>query len=179
MHLFVFDSDENEVPIFVCTLAFPFAPCPLHIYEPRYRLMLRRAIESGSKQFGMCMYVERTPYHFTEYGCMLEIKNYQFTRDGRAIVATVGGRRFRVMKVINRDGYYVAHVNWVSDKRVESEEEKQELQILHDEVYELSKRWYSFIPALQKQKIREIYGISEMPTPEVDIQANGKLIIKF
>ncbi len=105
---------------------------------------------------------------------MLEIKNYQFTRDGRAIVATVGGRRFRVVKVINRDGYYVANVTWVSDKRVEDEEEKLELQILHDEVYALSKRWHGCIPALQKQKIREIYGLSEMPTPEDDIQANGK-----
>jgi hypothetical protein len=42
-------SNENEIPIFVCTLALPFAPCPLHIYEPRYRLMLRRAIDFGSK----------------------------------------------------------------------------------------------------------------------------------
>ena len=73
--------------------------------------MLRRAIESGSKQFGMCMYSDRTPYRFTEYGCMLEIQNYQFTRDGRAIVATVGGRRFKVVSTSMRDGYNVAKVS--------------------------------------------------------------------
>lgn len=165
-------NNENEVPIFVCTLALPFAPCPLHIYEPRYRLMLRRAIEAGSNQFGMCMYGESTPYHFTEYGCMLEIQNYQFTRDGRAVVATVGGRRFKVIKVNNKDGYYVAKVAWVIDKRVEDEAEKAELQSLHDEVYTLATNWYSFIPAPQKQKIFEIYGISEMPVPEENIQDN-------
>lgn len=86
--------------------------------------MLRRAIEAGSNQFGMCMYGESTPYHFTEYGCMVEIQNYQFTRDGRAVVATVGGRRFKVIKVNNKDGYYVAKVAWVVDKRVEDEAEK-------------------------------------------------------
>lgn len=117
-------GDENEIPVFVCTLALPFAPCPLHIYEPRYRLMLRRAIETGRKQFGMCMYSERTPYHYTEYGCMLEIQTYQFTRDGRSIVTTVGGRRFRVLKSGTKDGYNVAKVEWVKDVRVEDEHEK-------------------------------------------------------
>lgn len=165
-------NDENEIPIFVCTLALPFAPCPLHIYEPRYRLMLRRAIETDTRQFGMCMYGESTPYRFTEYGCMLEIRNYQFTRDGRAVVATVGGRRFRVMKVSNKDGYYVAKIQWVSDKRVEDEQEKSQLQALHDEVYQLSLNWYSLIPLPQKKKIRDIYGINDMPEPDEDIQSN-------
>ena len=36
------------LPIFVCSLALPHAPCPLHIFEPRYRLMIRRALESGA-----------------------------------------------------------------------------------------------------------------------------------
>ena len=117
-------SSENEIPVFVCTLALPFAPCPLHIYEPRYRLMLRRAIESGSKQFGMCMYSEKTPYRFTEYGCMLEIRSHQFTRDGRAVVATIGGRRFKVLNSSTKDGYTVAQVEWVKDIRVENEQEK-------------------------------------------------------
>jgi Lon protease-like protein len=117
-------ADENEISVFVCTLALPFAPCPLHIYEPRYRLMLRRAIETGKKQFGMAMYSERTPYRFSEYGCMLEIQTYQFTRDGRSIVTTIGGRRFRVLKSGTKDGYNVAKVEWVKDIKVEDEAEK-------------------------------------------------------
>ena len=52
-------SDTTEdVPIFVCTLAFPSQPCPLHIFEPRYRLMVRQCMESGSQQFGMCLHDE-------------------------------------------------------------------------------------------------------------------------
>ena len=116
-------SNENEIPIFVCTLALPFAPCPLHIYEPRYRLMLRRAIDYGSKQFGMCMYTERTPNHITEYGCLLEIQNHQFTRDGRAIISTIGRNRFKILSSKTKDGYIVAQVEWVKDVRVESVQE--------------------------------------------------------
>lgn len=51
----VASDTSEEVPIFVCTLAFPTLPCPLHIFEPRYRLMVRQCMESGSHQFGMCV----------------------------------------------------------------------------------------------------------------------------
>jgi len=55
---FVFSIDSStqpEIPIFVCTLAYPKIPCPLHIFEPRYRLMIRRCMESGVRKFGMCI----------------------------------------------------------------------------------------------------------------------------
>lgn len=48
------DSRVPEVPVFVCTLALPSIPCPLHVFEPRYRLMIRRCMETGTREFGMC-----------------------------------------------------------------------------------------------------------------------------
>lgn len=36
-------------------MAFPTVPCPLHIFEPCYRLMIRRCIETGTNCFGMCL----------------------------------------------------------------------------------------------------------------------------
>ena len=41
------------LPIFVCTLAFPGVPCPLHVFEPRHRLLLRRCIRKRKGVFGM------------------------------------------------------------------------------------------------------------------------------
>lgn len=49
-------SLTKNIPIFVCTMSFPGIPCPLHVFEPRYRLMIRRCQESGSRRFGMCIY---------------------------------------------------------------------------------------------------------------------------
>lgn len=43
------------MPIFVCTMAYPTVPCPLHVFEPRYRLMIRRCMDAGTRQFGMCI----------------------------------------------------------------------------------------------------------------------------
>lgn len=44
---------EPRVPVFVCTTAYPSIHCPLFIYEPRYRLMVRRCVEAGTRQFGI------------------------------------------------------------------------------------------------------------------------------
>ena len=44
----------NQIPVFVCTLSFPNISCPLHVFEPRYRLMIRRCMEGGTREFGMC-----------------------------------------------------------------------------------------------------------------------------
>ena len=46
--------ESEELPMFVCTLAYPGIPCPLHVFEPRYRLMIRRCLETESRRFGMC-----------------------------------------------------------------------------------------------------------------------------
>lgn len=48
-----------DVPVFVCTVAFPSVPCPLFVYEPRYRLMVRRCVESGSRQFAIVACLEQ------------------------------------------------------------------------------------------------------------------------
>ncbi|PKU36711.1 hypothetical protein llap_12987 [Limosa lapponica baueri] len=49
-------SLTKNIPIFVCTMSFPGIPCPLHVFEPRYRLMIRRCQETGTRRFGMCIY---------------------------------------------------------------------------------------------------------------------------
>lgn len=40
-------SSTLDTPIFVCTLAWPSLPTYIHIFEPRYRLMMRRVMEIG------------------------------------------------------------------------------------------------------------------------------------
>jgi Lon protease-like protein len=54
------ESVTFETPIFVCVLALPYCVCLLHVFEPRYRLMMRRTIETESRTFGMCAYDEDT-----------------------------------------------------------------------------------------------------------------------
>ena len=49
----------EQIAIFVCTTAFPTTACPLFVFEPRYRLMVRRCLESGVRQFGIAACINR------------------------------------------------------------------------------------------------------------------------
>lgn len=50
---------SEQIAVFVCTTAFPCVACPLFVYEPRYRLMVRRCVESGVRQFGIAACLNR------------------------------------------------------------------------------------------------------------------------
>ncbi|KAJ4322092.1 hypothetical protein N0V94_002560 [Neodidymelliopsis sp. IMI 364377] len=110
-----------NTPLFICTLAMPAMPTFLHVFEPRYRLMMRRVLE-GNRQFGMVMYNRTSSSQgelgsvpFLEYGTLLEIINYELLRDGRSFVETRGIGRFKVRAHGMLDGYNVAGVERVED----------------------------------------------------------------
>ncbi|XP_040201043.1 LON peptidase N-terminal domain and RING finger protein 1-like isoform X3 [Rana temporaria] len=157
----------SNVPIFVCTVAFPGVPCPLHVFEPRYRLMMRRCLETGTKSFGMCLY--ESGKSFADYGCMLEILHLDYLPDGRSLVETIGKRRFRVLQRGQLDGYHKAEIEYLSDMKVEGEE-LDELQRLHDMVYQQLEECFS----QQRGSLpRRIFMHHTSPPPKEDsIQAS-------
>ncbi|KAL1609958.1 hypothetical protein SLS60_001623 [Paraconiothyrium brasiliense] len=114
-------DDDLNTPLFVCTLSLPTMPTFLHVFEPRYRLMMRRCIE-GNRQFGMVMYNRNSapqgdmgPTQFLEYGTLLEIVNLELLRDGRSFVETRGIGRFKIRRHGMFDGYHMARVERVED----------------------------------------------------------------
>ncbi|KAM9330014.1 LON peptidase N-terminal domain and RING finger protein 1 [Gastrophryne carolinensis] len=155
----------ENVPMFVCTMAYPTVPCPLHVFEPRYRLMIRRCLETGTRQFGMC--ISDPEKSFADYGCMLQIRHVHFLPDGRSVVDTIGGRRFRVLNRGMRDGYCTADIEYLSDVPV-GEEDFQQLQKLHDAVYIQACRWFHTLRYRFRSQILHHFG--SMPEREGDIQ---------
>jgi Lon protease-like protein len=120
---------DLEVPLFVCTLSFPTVPTFLHIFEPRYRLMIRRAIESGDRKFGMLLHnTSREPQgnlgrvHFYQYGTLLHIVNMHLMPDGRSLIETVGVSRFRVVEHGTKDDYTVGKIERIDDISIAAEE---------------------------------------------------------
>nr|XP_032627542.1 LON peptidase N-terminal domain and RING finger protein 3-like isoform X2 [Chelonoidis abingdonii] len=155
----------KNIPIFVCTMSFPGISCPLHIFEPRYRLMMRRCQETGTKMFGMCMY--ETGKSFADYGCMLEIQHIEFLADGRSLVDTIGRRRFRVLRRGHRDGYNTADIEYLEDEKVEGEE-LAELQHLHECTYQQAQKFCEHEDAAVRQILMHR---GPLPEKEEDIQA--------
>ncbi|XP_028992643.1 LON peptidase N-terminal domain and RING finger protein 2 [Betta splendens] len=158
---------NQEVPIFVCTMAFPTIPCPLHVFEPRYRLMIRRSMETGTKQFGMCIADELKG--FADYGCMLQVRDVKFFPDGRSVVDTIGVSRFKVLSHGQRDGYNTAKIDYLEDKKVEGEE-LVELLKLHDSVYEQANSWFTSLKDNMKSQILSHFG--HLPSKDPDPQGS-------
>ncbi|KAF8784977.1 LON peptidase N-terminal domain and RING finger protein 3-like [Argiope bruennichi] len=160
---------EHVIPLFVCTIAFPTVPCPLHVFEPRYRLMIRQCMESGSRQFGMCAFIDND---IAEYGTMLEIRDVQYFPDGRSVVDTIGSRRFRILRKGERDGYSTGAVEFLKDESLNANN-LQDVIEMHDQVYKVSQAWFMRLPRDTKQEILQHFG----PMPEIEAgyinSANG------
>lgn len=62
---------------------------------------------------------------------MLEIRDVHFFPDGRSVVDTIGGRRFKVVSRGKRDGYNTARVEFLADRMLAEEEADGELEIVH------------------------------------------------
>lgn len=123
--------EDLDLPLFICTLAFPSMPTFLHIFEPRYRLMIRRALE-GNKTFGMVLPKRRSHAHdsdFHELGTLLRITNAQFYPDGRSVIETVGLTRFKVLRYGEFDGYTVARTERIDDVSLEEEEAMEATEV--------------------------------------------------
>ncbi|XP_022086190.1 LON peptidase N-terminal domain and RING finger protein 3-like [Acanthaster planci] len=160
MARYVNDQMQCEVPIFVCTLAFPTIPCPLHIFEPRYRLMIRQTMDSGARQFGMCLPDDSNPEGHEDIGCMLEIQDVEHLPDGRSIIKTIGGRRFKVLSRGMRDGYNTAMVEFIKDVEVTGDEVAV-VTALEMEVYQQAQSWFNSLPIFHQTRIIAHFG----PTP--------------
>lgn len=179
---------EPFVPIFVCTTAFPYVSCPLFVYEARYRLMIRRAIDGGDRQFGIVQSAngsgsgavngtaaaaaattnttttntadEHHHHHnknYSDFGTMLSIRDCVLMANGRSILSTVGGRRFRVMKRGERDGYSTAKVQYIYDEPVRKGR-LQHVSDLHANVFLKAVIWYNSLPESTKEEIVKSFG---------------------
>lgn len=123
---------ERFLPLFVCTLSFPSMPTFLHVYERRYRNMMRRIMASGERKFGMVTYnrgnrtqgnLGRAP--FLQYGTLLAVDRFELLPDGRSLVIGRGLSRFKVTKSEIQDGYHVGLTERIDDVSI-TEEENQE-----------------------------------------------------
>jgi Lon protease-like protein/tetratricopeptide (TPR) repeat protein len=122
----------DEIPIFICGLAYPGISFPLHVFEPRYRLMMRRCIEDGSRVFGMVMHVGDGSG--SEFGTLVQIEDFKQLSDGRSRVDTVGTRRFKVLQYGEKDGYATGKVEYIEDSVDLSAAEIAEVSSLANQV---------------------------------------------
>jgi hypothetical protein len=107
-------SDARELPMFpLGSVLFPYALLPLHVFEPRYRLMARHVLD-GDNEFGVVL-IERGSevgggdVRF-EVGTLARVVQAAELPDGRFALQTVGLHRIRVAQWLPDDPYPRAEV---------------------------------------------------------------------
>lgn len=157
-------ENNSEIPVFVCTNAFPGVACPLYVYEPRYRLLARRCLQSTSRKFAMIAKIEGVDA-FASYGTLLEVKDAVHLHDGRSILTTVGVSRFKVLQKGEQDGYDTVKVQYIRDSMV-SAEKLPELLTLHQRVYNKAAKWVNSLTPRVLDEVER--SIGKMPELEKD-----------
>jgi ATP-dependent Lon protease len=113
------EHGDNGLPMFpLGTVLFPYALLPLHVFEPRYRIMMRHVLD-GDREFGVVL-IERgsevgggdTRF---DVGTLARIIQIAELADGRYTVSTVGLRRIRVNRWLDDDPYPRADVALVEE----------------------------------------------------------------
>lgn len=104
-----------ELPLFpLNTVLFPGMPLPLHIFEERYKQMIKLCIDE-QRPFGIVFTSEdevgltaQTVSH--EFGCTARILQVQTLADERLLIMTMGDKRFRIVSLNHDKPYLVGNV---------------------------------------------------------------------
>jgi uncharacterized protein len=127
----------SRLPVFpLGTVLFPGLVLPLHIFEERYRELVRHLValpDGEPREFGVVAIRQgwetlpaagpagptraETPVTLHEVGCTAEVRQVTELPDGRFDIVTVGRRRFRIADVPagGADTYLTADVEWLPE----------------------------------------------------------------
>jgi uncharacterized protein len=117
----------DTLPLFpLGTVLFPGVVLPLHIFQPRYRVLIEHLMELPAdvpREFGVVAIrhgVETGEHDDTSLyrvGCSAEMRQVTSHPDGRYDIVTVGRRRFRLHAVEPAETpYLTGRVEWISDQ---------------------------------------------------------------
>ena len=110
-----------EIPLFpLHTVLCPGIALPLHVFEPRYRLMVERCVER-SAPFGIVLLREGREgagkVAIAGVGTFAEIREATLLPNGRYDLLVVGSGRFTVDEVdLGKEPYLVGHVTALDDE---------------------------------------------------------------
>ncbi len=134
-------SGLNHIPIFPLPLVMlPNELLPLHIFEDRYRDMLRD-VELKRNIFGITLFepkesfIDRPP--LGSIGCAGEIREAETLDDGRSNILTLGLVRYRLIDYVDSGTeYLVGDVEYFED----DDDDSGEVELVAAEVFSLFER---------------------------------------
>jgi ATP-dependent Lon protease len=123
----------RELPLFPLpdVVLFPQEVLPLHIFEPRYRMLLR-TVMAEDQRFGVIRW-DPQERRMADVGCCAQIIHCQSQEDDRSNIVTMGQQRFRVLDIVREAPFRVGLVSWIED---EPDNDSEGVPSLADQVRE-------------------------------------------
>jgi Lon protease-like protein len=151
------------MPLFpLGTVLFPGVVLPLHIFEDRYRRLVRDLLDGPEpRQFGVIAIRHGRETGIDgvqalyDIGCIAEVRQVEQYEDGRFDLVTVGTRRFRLADIDSADPYLIGVVEVLPQ---EQEDEPQ----AKDSVGPVHAAFMGYIEALSARSGRRV-GLPELP----------------
>lgn len=105
----------RELPLFLLSgvVLFPREVLPLHVFEYRYRIMLKTVLETDQR-FGVINCDPETGEP-SAVGCCTEILQHHPMEGDRSAIVTRGQQRFRVLNRVRDNPFCIGLVSWLDD----------------------------------------------------------------
>jgi uncharacterized protein len=114
----------------------PGVPMPLHIFEPRYKEMIKECLDE-KKHFGL---IRNHSEALATIGCTAEIIHVLKTYpDGRSDILTEGKRRFELLQLNSERSFLQADVFYLEDENTHADAaDIRKALALHEEIMKLA-----------------------------------------
>ncbi len=130
---------ERQIPLFpLQVVLFPGGFLPLHIFEQRYRTMIKFCLEHES-EFGVVLIKEGEETGETavpcDVGTAVRILHVEHLDDGRMHIVTAGEYRFQILEIQEHLSYLTGRVRMLDDLETEVESVPESLTAQTEELY--------------------------------------------
>src|SRR5690349_965615 len=110
---------RERLPLFpLGTVLLPGMVLPLHIFEPRYQVMMQQVLE-GDRFFGVLLIRRGSevgqPAEPYDVGTVAEVTTVAPLDDGRMNISTTGRERFKVTAFYHDQPFLTGDVTYLSD----------------------------------------------------------------
>lgn len=154
----------EEIPLFpLATVLFPGALLPLHIFEDRYKQMMRYAIDNGGV-FGLAYQSHaaigrETPPDIGSIGCVAKINAVVPLEGGRMNIISTGVIRYRVLGLRRSTPFIVARIETVTDDL----EPGDDLNRTFDDIMDMCRKFLEAAQALDESNAPINQDLPEEP----------------
>ena len=165
------EAKVYELPLFpLNAVLFPSQTLPLHIFEPRYRVMIQKCVDAN-EPFGVVLAQNEEPDQPFDVGTSARVTEVKKLPDGRMNIVAMGEERFRLHDWReSADGYLIGDVTAYPFQADETLE--------HGLTESVSKRLSQYLKLLAKANNMR-FRFDQFPTAPLDVALFAAIALRL